>query len=107
MPKLLYLLAALALTLTGCDTLTKKRLAGTYHYVKSKESVPLIDKFELTDTKFIMPSLGGEAASDYTIENGYVYVGSGWPQVRFKIVSSDTLRNEGTVGFEGTYVKVK
>ena len=54
-----------------------------------------------------MPGLFGEAASDYTIENDYVYVGSEGSQIRFKIVSPDTLRNEGTTGFEGTYVRVK
>jgi hypothetical protein len=103
----LYLLAALVLTLTGCDTLAKKRLLGIYHYVGQTYPVPLISKFELTDSKFIMSSLVSEGATDYVVEDGYVYVGTDASQIRFKIVSPDTLRNEGTMGFEGTYVKVK
>ena len=103
----LYLLVALVLTLTGCDTLTKKRLPGIYQYIGQKQPFQAINKFELTDKKFIMESLFGEGAMDYIVEDGYVYAGPAGSQIRFKIVSPDTLRNEGTTGFEGTYVRVK
>jgi hypothetical protein len=103
----LYLLAALMLALTSCDILTKKRLPGTYHYIGQKQPFQALSKFELTDKKFIMASLVGEAAMDYVVEDGYVYAGPAGSQIRFKIISADTLRNEGTMGFEGTYVRVK
>lgn len=103
----LYLFAALVLALTGCDTIIKKRLPGTYHLIGPKQAFLVLDKFELTDTKFIMATLVGEGAMDYTVEDGYLYAGPAGSQIRFKIISADTLRSEGTAGLEGTYVKVK
>jgi hypothetical protein len=103
----LYLCAALVLTVTGCDTLTKKRLTGTYQYIGQKDRFHSLNKFELTGTKFVTNIFFGEQAMNYTVEDDYLYVHFPGIQYRFKVVSSDTLRNEGTMGFEGTYVRMK
>jgi hypothetical protein len=106
--KNLYLLAALAVTLAGCDAIQKQTLKGTYRNVETRGGLwRIVDHLEVTDTKFIFATSMGEQATDYKVEDGYVYAGPEAAQVRFKIVSADTLRNEGTVGYEGTYVKVK
>lgn len=103
----LYLLAALTLTLASCDTLTKSNLKGQYEYIGSDHRMRVLDKFELTPTKFIMPrSFIGEAAMDYKVEDGYVYAGPEGGQIRFRIIG-DTLRNEGTAGMDGDYVRVR
>jgi hypothetical protein len=102
----LYLIAALALTLASCEALTKPTsLIGTYKYVgKIPPGVILMSKkLEFTKTKVVMDM---DITMDYTIEDNYVYIGPPEGQVRFKVVSKDTLRNDGTYGFEGTYAKV-
>jgi|GEM_PF-4932826 len=65
----------------------------------------IIEQIEVTDTKFIIKTAAGEMATDFTIEDGYFYSHLGGVQIRFKIVSADTLRNEGDLGYEGTYVR--
>jgi hypothetical protein len=105
----LYYLAALALplTLTSCDTLNKPTsLKGTYKFIGTSRGFRVLNNFELTDTKFIMPGLFGEAAMDYTVEDDYLYAGPKGSQIRFEIVSPDTLRNEGAMGIAGTYIRV-
>jgi hypothetical protein len=103
----LYLLAAFTIMLASCDALTKPTsLKGTYKAIGKEKRMFSINKFELTDTKFIASAGLGEQAIPYNVEDGYVYAGPKEGQIRFKIVSPDTLRNESNMGFEGTYVKV-
>ena len=102
----MYMLAFLAVTLASCDTLTNPSLKGKYQYIGRDHRMHILDKFELTPTKFVMPGMFGEAAMDYKVEDGFVYAGPDGGQIRFKIVSTDTLRNEGTMGMEGDYVRV-
>jgi len=107
MRKTLTLLAALTLALTGCDTLTKPNLAGTYHYVGKRVPFQMLNKFELTDRKFIADIFLGETALDYEVEDGFIYVNSAGVKYRLKIVSPDTLRADAHSPFEGTYARVK
>ena len=67
------------------------------------------DKLEFTTSKFMMPTLGGELATDYKVEDGYVFAGPAEGQIRFKIISDDTLRADenSLMGYDGTYVRVK
>lgn len=102
-----YLLAALALTLASCDTLTRQRLPGTYQYLNDNDHYHLLNKFELTGDKFITRDFMGKTAMDYTVDGDALYVNSAGVQYPFRIVSSDTLRNEGSMGLMGTYVRVK
>jgi hypothetical protein len=106
----LYLFAALVLTLTGCDTLTKPTatsLKGSYQYTGQKNGSHILYKFKLTGTKFVADFFMGEQAFDYTVEENYLYMKTVGTQYPFKVVSPDTLYNEGTTGLEGTYVRVK
>jgi hypothetical protein len=106
----LYSLAALVLALTSCDTLTRPTatsLKGTYQYTGQKNGSHFLYKFKLTGTKFIANFFLGEQAFDYTVEDGYLYMKTVGTQYPFKVISSDTLYNEGTTGLEGTYVRVK
>lgn len=105
--KALTLLAGLTLALTSCDTLTKPNLAGTYRYAGKRVPFQMLDKFELTDHKFIANVFMGEAALDYEVEDGFIYVNSAGVKYRLKIVSPDTLRADKHSPFEGTYVRVK
>ena len=107
MRKTLTLLAALTLALTSCDTLTKPNLAGTYRYVGKRMPFQTLHKFELTDHKFIADIFLGEAALDYEVEDGFIYVNSAGVKYRIKVVSPDTLRADKHSPFEGTYVRVK
>ena len=103
----LYYLAALALTLTGCDALTKPTsLKGTYKFIGPAESFHALKGFEITDTKLIV-SVFTEQALPYHVEDGFLYAGSEGGQFRFRIISPDTLRNEANLGMEGTYVRLK
>jgi len=105
--KNLYLLAALALSLTGCDAMKKQALKGTYRNTEQPGMFRVVDHVEITDIKFILATTMGDQATDYKVEDGYVYTGPGGAQIRFKIVSADTLQNEGNLGCEGTYVRVQ
>jgi hypothetical protein len=103
----IYYLAALALTLTSCDALNKPTIQGTYRHINKRGFFTDFNWMQFTGTKCIIPFfLGNDMATEYSIEEGYVYVGMKGSQIRFKIVSPDTLQNESTLGFEGTYVKV-
>lgn len=106
-----YLLVALVLTLTGCDALTKRNatsLKGTYRQVDKLGSLQqTAATIQFTTTKATM-SAAYNQSFDYKLEDGYVYIDGGdILKTRFLIVSPDTLRNEGTPGFEGTYVRLK
>ena len=106
--KKLYLLAALAATLTSCDAMHKQNLKGTYKNIETRGGLwRIVDHIEVTDTKFVVASSMGEQATDYKVEDGYVYAGPEMAQIRFKIVGSDTLRNEANMAYEGTYVRVQ
>ena len=105
--KNLYLLAALALSLTGCDAMKKQALKGTYQNTEKAGMFRIVDHVEITETKFILGTRMGDQATEYKVEDGYVYAGPDAAQVRFKIVGADTLRNEGNLGYEGIYVRVK
>jgi hypothetical protein len=109
MPKL-YLSAALALLLTSCDAMTKlttTSLKGTYRRIdKLRPFQRTAATIQFTTTKATMSAVYNQSF-DYKLEDGYVYVDGGdILKTRFLIVSPDTLRNEGTPGLEGTYVRV-
>ena len=103
-----YVLAALVfLIFTGCDTLTKHRLAGTYYrYHQDGTATLAVEKLRLTNSKFIiaMP-LNGELAMDYVVEDGVIYVGGQPSQMCFTIDGLGIISNKGLVGIEGTYVR--
>lgn len=104
----LYYLAALALTLTSCDASNKPAsLKGTYRLTtKLKPWQEHAATIQFTTTKATM-SAALNQSFDYKLEDGYVYIDGGdILKMRLQLVSPDTLRNEGTPGFEGTYVKV-
>jgi hypothetical protein len=46
-------------------------------------------------------------AADYIVEVGYLYVTMGGVRYRFQVVDANILRNEDSMGLEGTYVSVK
>ena len=105
--KKMYLLAALAATLTGCATITKHSPKDIYKKVEKRGGLwRIVDHLEVTDTKFIMGTVMGEQATDFKVEDGYIYAGPDMAQVRFKIVGPDTLQNKGALGYEGVYVRV-
>jgi hypothetical protein len=97
----------MAIALTNCNPLAKRPLTGTYHYVGQRVPYQQLDKFELTDHKFIANVFLSEVAFDYEVEDGYLYVSSEGAKVRFQIVSPDTLRAEANSPFAGTFVHVK
>lgn len=101
----LYLLAALVLTLTGCDALTKPTsLKGTYRQIdKRRQFQTHAATIEFTTTKATLSEAFNQSFG-YKIEDGYVYISD----LRYQLISLDTLRNEDApLGFKGTYVKVK
>jgi hypothetical protein len=103
----LYYLAALALTLTGCNAPTKPAsLKGTYKFIGPTESFHALKGLEITDNKLIV-SVFTEQALPYHVEDGFLYVGPEGGQFRFRIISPDTLRNEANPGMKGTYVRLK
>ena len=95
------------LTFSGCETLAKHRLAGTYYRYNADSTVTLaVQKLRLTDTKFIMSTpLSGDMAMDYSVENGIIYVGGQPSQMCFTIDGMGVISNKGAVGIEGTYIK--
>jgi len=106
----LYLSAALALLLASCDALTKftdTSLKGTYRQIdKFRPFQQTAATIQFTTTKATM-SAAYNQSFDYKLEDGYVYIDGGdILKTRFKVISPDTIRNEGTPGFEGTYVRV-
>ncbi|GAB3857068.1 hypothetical protein GCM10028822_30190 [Hymenobacter terrigena] len=106
----LYLLVSVLLV-TSCQTTTTPNVKGTYRYLGDGKSnfMRATDKLEFTSTKFMMSTIAGEMATDYKVEDGYVFAGPAEGQVRFRIISDDTLRADenGLMGYDGTYVRVK
>jgi hypothetical protein len=103
----LFLLAATALALCSCEALTQQRPKGTYRRTDYNEFRQATRELEFSDTKCTMPRYNG-LALNYTVEGGYVYVGPAeGAQIRFQVVSPDTLINNESFGFEGTYVRVR
>ena len=103
-----YVLAALAfLALSGCETLAKHRLSGTYYRYNADSTRTLaVQKLRLTDSKFIMSTpLSGDMAMDYSVENDISYVGGQPSQMCFTVDGMGVISNKGAVGIEGTYVK--
>ena len=95
------------LTFSGCETLVKHRLSGTYYrYNADSTTTPVVQKLRLTDTKFIMSMpLSGDMAMDYSVENGIIYVGGQPSQMCFTVDGMGVISNKGLVGIEGIYVK--
>ena len=107
--KTLALLAALTLALTGCEALTKPTtLHGTYRQIgKLRPLQRTAATIQFTTTKATMSEAFNQSF-DYKLEDGYVYIDGGdIIQTRFRVVSPDTLRNEGNPIVEGTYVRVQ
>ena len=113
-----YRILTAALFVTGCQmtttpnqTTTTPNVKGTYRYLGDGNNgrMRATNKLEFTTNKFMMPSLAGELANDYKVEDGYVFAGPAEGQIRFKIIGPDTLRvdKNGLMGYDGTYVRVK
>ena len=103
-----YVLAALSfLALSGCETLAKYRLSGTYYRYNADGTRTLaVQKLRLTDSKFVMSMpLSGDMAMDYSVENDVIYVGGQPSQMCFTVDGIGVISNKGLVGIEGTYVK--
>lgn len=108
MLKVLYPFAALTLTLTSCEALTKPTtLHGTYRQIgKLRPLQRTAATIQFTTPKATMSEVFNQSFN-YKLEDGYVYIDGGDViQTRFRIVSPDTLRNGGTPIVEGTYVRV-
>lgn len=106
--KILTLLAALTLALTGCYTLARFTSAPQGAYQRLEDGhFHTLTKFELTGNKFITRDFVGETALDYTLENQTLYVQAWGTQYRFQVVSPDTIRNNSGMGMTGTYVRLK
>ena len=102
------LVALASFTATGCQTVTKHRLAGTYYrYLPQGKDAPMaVQKLQLTDSKFIMSMpLNGDMAMDYTVEDGVIYVGGQPSQICFTMEGFGVISNKGNQGIEGTYIK--
>ena len=103
-----YVLAALAFfSFSGCETLAKHRLSGTYYRFNADSTATLgVQKLRLTDSKFILSMpLNGDMAMDYSVENDISYVGGQPSQMCFTVDGMGVISNKGAVGIEGTYVK--
>ena len=92
---------------SGCETLAKYRLTGTYYrYNAASTSTVAVQKLRITDKKFIMSMpLSGDMAMDYSVENGIIYVGGQPSQMCFTVEGMGIISNKGLVGIEGTYIK--
>jgi hypothetical protein len=103
-----FIAAIALLAFTGCQTITKHRLAGTYYrYIPQGKDAPMaVQKLQLTDSKFIMSMpLNGDMAMDYTVEDNIIYVGGQPSQLCFTMDGMGIISNKGNQGIEGTYIK--
>ena len=103
-----YVLAALVFfSFSGCETLAKHRLAGTYYRYNVDSTRMLgVQKLRLTDSKFILSMpLNRDMAMDYSVENSVIYVGGQPSQMCFTVDGMGVISNKGLVGIESTDIK--
>lgn len=101
------LLSSILLLTTSCERVTRYQLRGTYYRVGEPQPLA-VNEFEVTDTKFlvVMP-LAGRVALDYEVEGDNLYLGSAPSQILFTREGQGYLRQEGALGFEGRFVKLR
>jgi hypothetical protein len=100
------LLLTTLLLASGCDVLTRYQLRGTYHRIGEKQSLG-VNAFELTDSHLLMTlPVVGQRAFEYHLEGDRLYVGEG-QQLQFTNEGYGILRNDGTTGFDGRFIKLK
>jgi hypothetical protein len=106
-----WLLALICLVLVGSAVVAYRqvpriRLQGTYY--RTGEPSPGLQQIEITRDRFIMHLSGvGALASEYTVEDGRIYVGSQPSQFYFTIDGLGLISNHGNMGMEGTYILQK
>ena len=67
-----------------------------------------VNEFELTETKFLLTMpLGGRLALEYEVEGDNLYCGDAHGKIRFTNEGYGILRQEGTTGFDGRFIKLR
>ncbi len=108
-PRLLPILSLLLTLygLSGCDTVNRQRVEGTYQLIKDDEPGHSLGRIELTPSKCILSMFMVEVANDYKIDDKYIYTTVEDFNIRIKIVSSDTLRVDNVAMMDGTFVRTE
>lgn len=101
-------LSGLVVLSTSCEQVRRYQVQGTY--TRMGEPSPFtINEFELTETKFSMTvPLSGRVALDYDLQGDDLYVGGKQgPQIHFRWEGHGILKQEGTSGFDGRFIKLR